>query len=323
MRYFIRKLFRTGIIGAFVVLMIFGCASGKEMNVGQKYEASKSWFKGKWNAMGSESSSSKDEQTSLKPHDQNSNYLVYQTQWSDETLSGIAEWFTGNADNWKTLASANPKVRPNHIAAGTMILIPVKLAKTRKLPTETFANKHRLNYFEHEVQWPGETLSLIAKWYTGRYGNWKALAKANPGLNPNRIRVGNIINIPTEMMKSKEPLPRKVVAKSLSSYYAHTVQEPDEKLTDIAKWYTGKAGNAKLLAKANPDIDPEFLLAGNEIFIPSDLLKTRKPLRQKSIQASTSGPEKKPSVSKDPAPASPTPKPKKIQLFGPKQFPTH
>ncbi len=81
MRYFIRKLFRTGIIGAFVVLMIFGCASGKEMNVGQKYEASKSWFKGKWNAMGSESSSSKDEQTSLKPHDQNSNYLVYQTQW--------------------------------------------------------------------------------------------------------------------------------------------------------------------------------------------------------------------------------------------------
>lgn len=320
MRYFIRKLFRTGIIGAFIVLLLFGCASVKEMNVGQKYEASKSWFKEKWNAMGSQSSSSKDEQTSLKPHDQNPKYLVYETQWSYETLSGIAEWFTGNANNWKTLASANPKVKPDHITAGTMILIPVKLAKNRKLPTEAFANEHRLNYFKHKVQWPGETLSLIAKWYTGRYGNWKALAKVNPGLNPNRIVAGNIINIPTEMMKSKEPLPRKVVAKSLSSYYAHTVREPDEKLTDIAKWYTGKAGNAKLLAKANPDIDPEFLLVGNEIFIPSNLLKTRKPLHQKSIQASTPSAVKKPSGSKEPAPA---PKPKKIQLFGPKKFPAN
>jgi len=323
MRHFNWKLFRTGIIGAFVVFMFFGCASVKEMKVGEKYEDSKSWFKEKWNAMGSKSSSSKDEQTSLKPYDQNSNYLVYETQWSYETLSGIAIWFTGNANNWKTLSSTNPRVRPNHIDAGTVILIPVKRAKNRKLPTEAFADKHRPDYFKHKVQWSGETMSLIAKWYTGRYGNWKAVAKENPGLNPNRIVVGNIINIPTEMLKSKEPLPRKVVAKSLASYYAHTVRDPDEKLADIAKWYTGKAGNAKLLARANPDIDPEFLLVGNEIFIPSNLLKTRKPLNLKPTQAATSRTVKKPSVSKNPAPASPVPKPKKMQLFGPKKFPAN
>ena len=251
MRYFKRNLFRTGIIGAFVVLILFGCASVKEMNVGQKYEASKSWFKEKWNAMGSKSSSSKD------------------------------------------------------------------------VPTEAFANQNRPDYFKHTVQWPGETLSLIAKWYTGRYGNWKALAKANPGLNPNRIVVGDIINIPTEMLKSKEPLPHKVAAKSLSSYYAHTVRNPDETLADIAKWYTGNPGNAKLLAKANPDIDPEFLLVGIEIFIPSNLLKTRKPFDKNSIQASTSKTVKKPSVSKNPDPISPAAKPKKIQLFGPKKFPAN
>jgi hypothetical protein len=205
MRYFIRESFRAGIIGSFVIFLFFGCASVKEMNVDQKYEPSKSWFKEKWNGLGSTSSSSKDEQTSLKPHEQNPDYLVYQTQWSHETLAGIAEWFTGDADNWKTLASANPKVRPNYITAGTAILIPVKQLKTRKLPSEAFANKYRLDYFKHKVQYPGESLSLIAKWYTGRYGNWRALAKENPGLNPNRIVVGNIINIPTGMMKSKEP----------------------------------------------------------------------------------------------------------------------
>jgi hypothetical protein len=323
MRYFNQKRFQTAIIGLFVVLILFGCASVKEMNVGQKYEASKSWIKEKWNAIGSNSSNSKDVQASLKSHDQDPNYLIYETQWSYETLSGIAKWFTGDAKNWKTLSSVNPNVRPNHIVAGTSILIPVKLAKKRNLPTEAFANKHRPDYFKHKVQWPGETLSLIAKWYTGRYGNWRALAKENPGLNPNRIAVGNIINIPTEMLKSKEPLPRKVVAKSLSSYYAHTVRDPNEKLVDIAKWYTGKAGNAKLLAKANPDIDPELLLVGNEIFIPSDLLKTRKPLNQKSIQASTSKTVKKPSTSNNPAPAPPISKPKKMQLFGPKKFPAN
>ncbi len=323
MRYFNRKRFRTVIIGVFVVFILFGCASVKEMNVGQKYEASKSWFKKKWNSVGSKSSNSKDPQASLEPDDQNPNYLIYETQWSYETLSGIAKWFTGNADNWKALSSVNPNVRPNHIAVGTSILIPVKLAKKRKLPTEGFANKHRPDYFKHQVQWPGETLSLIAKWYTGRYGNWRALAKENPGLNPNRIGVGNIINIPTEMLKSKEPLPRKVVAKSLSGYYAHTVRDPDEKLTDIAKWYTGKAANAKLLAKANPDIDPEFLLVGNEIFIPSNLLKTRKPLNKKSIQASTSKTVNQPAESKDLAAEPPAPKPKKMQLFGPKKFPAN
>lgn len=323
MRCFNSKRFRTGIIGAFIVLIFFGCASMKEINVGQKYAASKSWLKEKWNAIGSKSSSAKGEQTSLKPSDQNPDYLVYETQWPYETLSGIAEWFTGNANNWKTLSAVNPEVRPNHIAAGTAILIPVKLAKKRKLPTEAFANKRRPDYLKHKVQWSGETLSLIAKWYTGRYGNWKALAKENPGLDPNRIAVGDIINIPTDMLKSKEPLPRKVIAKTRNSYYAHTVREPNEKLTDIAEWYTGKAENAKLLAKANPDIDPEFLLVGNEIFIPSDLLRTRKPLHPRSIQASTSKSEKKPEVSKNTAPETPAPKPKKIQLFGPKKFPAN
>ena len=125
------------------------------------------------------------------------------------------------------------------------------------------------------------------------------------------------------MMKTKKPLPRKVAAKSLKNYFAHTVRQPGEKLTQIARWYTGDVGNAKTLAKANPDIDPEFLLVGNEIFIPSNLLKTRKPLHQKSIQVSAPKPAEKPAESKASAAAPPAPKPKKIQLFGPKQFPAH
>ena len=319
MMYFGNNRLRIQIAGLLVILMCSGCASVKEIKVGEKYEGSKAWFKEKWHAMGSKLSSSDEEESLIKSDDQNPDYLVYQTQWSYETLSGIAEWFTEDPENWKKLAAANPKVRPNRVPEGTRILIPVQLAKTRKPPTEAFAAEHRINYYEHKVQWPGESLSLIAKWYTGQYANWKTLARANPGLDPDRIDIGNIIYIPPESMTTQKALPYKMVAKSRPGYFAHTVRKPDEKLADIADWYTGDKSNAQLIAQANPDIDPEFLLVGNEIFIPSDLLKTRKPFDEESIQVSASKAAQQPAASPAPVPALPK---KKIELFGPKQYPT-
>lgn len=315
MTYLVNNRFRNCILGAMIMAMLIGCAGG------QKYESSKSWFKEKWQSAGARFSSSGDEDAGIQPHSQNPDYFVYQTQWPHETFAGIAEWFTGDSENWKALAAANPNVRPKRIDAGTRILIPARLIKNKGLPTEDFAAQHRIHYFEHRVKWTGETLALIAKWYTGRYGNWKAIARANPGLNPNRIAVGNIIFIPPEMMKTKNPLPQKVIAKTLPDYFAHTVTQPDEKFIDIASWYTGNPENHKSIAAANPDIDPEFLLVGNEIYIPADLLKTQQPMGSKSYETSAAKTEKK--SPEDPAavPTAPAPGPKKIQLFGPKQYP--
>ncbi len=320
MKFLLRKQCQNCIIAGMILAMLFGCASIKEMNVGQKYDDSKSWVKVKWQEMGAKFSSSENEEKSIKPHQHKTDYFVYEAQWSYETLPGIAEWFTEDADNWKALAAANPEVSPKRIAAGTVILIPAKLIKNKNLPTEDFAAKHRIFYFEHQVKWSGETLALIAKWYTGRYGNWRAIARANPGLNPNRIAVGNIIYIPPEMMKIKKPLPLKVVAKTLPAYFAHIVTQPDEKFADIARWYTGDAENHRSIAEANPDIDPEFLLVGNEIYIPSALIKTHKPMYSKSDQTSVAKSDRRSPAAQVIAPASPATKPKKIQLFGPKQF---
>jgi hypothetical protein len=238
-----------------IILLLFGCASTKETGFNQKYEASKSWFKEKWQTVGAKFSSSEDEEPSNKSQ------------------------------------------------------------------PEALAAQKQTNYFEHRVKWSGETLSLIARWYTGHYGNWKTIAQANPGLNPNRIAVGDIINIPPEMMKTKKPLPRKVVSKTLPGYFAHTVTRPGEKFSAIARWYTGNAENREAIAKANPDIDPEFLLVGDEIYIPSSLLKTRKSMVAKSDQISSAQPDKKPAATAANTATPPAAKPKKIQLFGPKQFP--
>ena len=63
----------------------------------------------------------------------------------------------------------------------------------------------------HKVRYPGESVSIIAGWYTGEIDNWKVLAEANPGLNPNVINEGMKINIPEYMLKTREPMTREYV----------------------------------------------------------------------------------------------------------------
>ncbi|MFP3870320.1 MAG: LysM peptidoglycan-binding domain-containing protein [Syntrophobacteria bacterium] len=65
----------------------------------------------------------------------------------------------------------------------------------------------------HTIRWPGETLSIIAKWYTGDAENWRALAQANPNLDPNFIRVGDRIRIHSGLLKTREPMPHGFIGK--------------------------------------------------------------------------------------------------------------
>ena len=63
----------------------------------------------------------------------------------------------------------------------------------------------------HKVRYPGESVSIIAGWYTGDIENWKILAEVNPGLNPNVIHEGMKINIPESILKKRDPMPKEFV----------------------------------------------------------------------------------------------------------------
>jgi hypothetical protein len=63
-----------------------------------------------------------------------------------------------------------------------------------------------VTYYVHTVKWPGESLSIIAGWYTGDIQNWKILAQANPGIDPNSVVVGQKINIPLHIMTKRSPM---------------------------------------------------------------------------------------------------------------------
>ena len=82
------------------------------------------------------------------------------------------------------------------------------------------------NYYTHTVKWPGETVSIIAGWYTGDIENWKTLGEANPGINPNRISKGLKILIPKKMILNHGPMPKEFV----DSFYPkpRQIKEPSK-----------------------------------------------------------------------------------------------
>ncbi|MFA6147128.1 MAG: hypothetical protein WC899_02835 [bacterium] len=63
----------------------------------------------------------------------------------------------------------------------------------------------------HKVRYPGESVSIIAGWYTGQIDNWKILAEVNPDVNPNVIHEGMSINIPESMLIKREPMTKEYV----------------------------------------------------------------------------------------------------------------
>ena len=69
-------------------------------------------------------------------------------------------------------------------------------------------------YYTHAVKLSGESLSIIAKWFTGDLDNWETLAKYNPTINPNRIFLGDKIKIPRHLMIRHDRMTQEFIDKS-------------------------------------------------------------------------------------------------------------
>ncbi len=103
-------------------------------------------------------------------------------------------------------------------------------------------------YYTHAVKLPGESLSIIAKWFTGDLNNWETLAKYNPTINPDRIFLGDKIKIPRhliirhdrmtqEFIEESQPKPRQRVspAAPLEETGEELQQKEPEKVVKVEK----------------------------------------------------------------------------------------
>jgi hypothetical protein len=102
-------------------------------------------------------------------------------------------------------------------------------------------------YFTHEVRYQGETMGLIANWYTGSTDNYTILASENPSIDLNRMRIGDRIRIPERMLIRREELPNRVVKsapKNDSKPSDGAVAPTLERLRDSSKEETPLADQA-------------------------------------------------------------------------------
>jgi len=59
----------------------------------------------------------------------------------------------------------------------------------------------------HKVRWPEESLSAIARWYTGSTRNARILARITPNLREADLRPGDVVFVPQELARRPEPMP--------------------------------------------------------------------------------------------------------------------
>ena len=144
---------------------------------------------------------------------------------------------------------------------------PVKIATT---PKAASANE---NYTAYTVK-SGDTLSGIAGEWFHDVNNWPAIVKANPGLNPSSLRVGQKINLPSKTATrtaSSTTTKAPAAAKASASGNEHVVVK-GETLASISDKVYGNRTSWKRIYDANKGViggNPSALKVGMKLSIPS------------------------------------------------------
>ena len=144
--------------------------------------------------------------------------------------------------------------RVNHIlraaslaVVASMLLVVAACGHQAPPPPDASPEPPKPAMLEHTVQYRGETLGLIARWYTGRSSNWQEIVAANPGLRPERINIGDTIMIPAEIVVNEQPMPASAVKRSAS-----------------AKAEDAEQGNSKAAATSDADVVGDSQAAPSE-----------------------------------------------------------
>jgi|GEM_PF-5747449 len=118
---------------------------------------------------------------------------------------------------------------------------------------------------KYEIQ-PGDRLDIISNKFYGTHQRWKELLKANPGLDPAKIKPGQIILIPG----TKTDLPKQetvYLSTHSQNRRAYKVRENDL-LSKIAEKELGSIKFVSKILELNPGLKPDLLRPGQTIYLP-------------------------------------------------------
>lgn len=111
-----------------------------------------------------------------------------------------------------SIISANPGIDPGNLRVGQVITIPVAGAPAPGAPG---------GYTTYSIR-PGDALYTIAR----RFGTTvEALLRANPGINPSNLRVGQTIRVPVAGAPGPAPAPGEIVNTQVRYDYNRMVRD--------------------------------------------------------------------------------------------------
>ena len=158
---------------------------------------------------------------------------------SGDTLFQLAQRFNTTVE---AITRINPGINPNNLRVGQMICIP----STTTPPQPTCPNG-----FFHTIR-PGDTLFGLSQ----QFGvSVEAIMRANPGINPNNLQIGQRICMPGAV----PPMP------SCPNGFFYTIKAGDT-FFSLSQQF-GVSLDA--IIRANPGVNPNMLQIGQIICIPS------------------------------------------------------
>ncbi|MHC4415314.1 MAG: LysM peptidoglycan-binding domain-containing protein [Planctomycetota bacterium] len=125
-------------------------------------------------------------------------------------------------------------------------------------------------FIQHTVE-PDDTMWTIAEQWYGDASRWAQIARANPLIDPNRLRVGQRLRIPAPGSPRPPLAARAAQAPDGGAGIVYTVQAGDT-LTKIARAYYSDTGRWGIIFAANRATigqDPDRLKVGMKLKIPA------------------------------------------------------
>ncbi len=120
-----------------------------------------------------------------------------------DTLSEIAQRQLGTQARWRELLALNPGLDPQRLREGQTLRLPAGPAAPSSSPAtpapdpvkEPARGRSTERSPLYTVQ-PGDTLSEVAQRELGASGRWSEIVELNPGLDPHRLIVGQVLELP-------------------------------------------------------------------------------------------------------------------------------
>ena len=151
----------------------------------------------------------------------------------------------------EAIMRVNPGIDPNNLQIGQVICIPETTPPPPRCPMGTF---------EYTVR-AGDTLFSLAIRYNTTV---EAILRVNPGLDPNNLRVGQVICIPETTPPPRCPM----------GTFEYTVRAGDTLFSLAIRYNT----TVEAILRVNPGLDPNNLRVGQVICIPETTPPPRCPV---------------------------------------------